>query len=216
MSPHSKKAFTLVEILFVVVIMGFISLGLYQFAVDTSRSLFTSTEKNEIADDIRQFTGEMTSIARAANYFYVYKSFETTDRNDIADRQNSGQSGDLALFVFLEPNANALLADNITRLVGYFRRPDTSDPEGKGPVLKFDIEFSSPMLSSAYTPEQLMASLDYNDDYPSIVELSKGLADGKLFYNFHEKSVMIKAQIIHGNAAKRVTDTYNFTISPRG
>jgi len=216
MYQPSKNAFTIVEILFVVVIAGFVSLGMYQFAVDTSRSLFTSTEKNEIADDIRQFTGEMTSIARAANYFYIYKSFKPEDRNDISDRQNSAQSGDLAIFIFLEPNANPLLADYITRIVGYFRRPDPDDAEDRGPVLKFDMSFPVPMISSAYTPESLMSSLSYDADYTNIVELSKGLADGKLFYNYHEKSVMIKAQIIHGNAAKRVTDTYNFTVSPRG
>jgi len=49
-----------------------------------------------------------------------------------------------------------------------------------------------------------------------VIELSRGLADERLFYNFWGRSVMVNGQIHHGNDAKRVTETYNFTISPRG
>jgi type II secretory pathway component PulJ len=210
------KGFTFVEIMFVLLIMGFVSIGLYQFAVDTSRALFTSTEKNEIADDIRQFTGEMEGVAKSANFAYVYTSFQANDRNDITDRRRDGQSGDCVIFVFVEANSNPLNPDLITKIVGYFRRPDTSDAEGRGPVLKFEKKFSPGRSVATYTPESLIADLAYSDDYPNVVELSKGLASGKLFYNYLDRSVMIKAEIIHGNAAKRVTDTYNFTVSPRG
>jgi hypothetical protein len=51
--------------------------------------------------------------------------------------------------------------------------------------------------------------------------MSKGLANGRLFYNIRSKSVMVNGQIIHrGGLGKtryeRATNTYNFTISPRG
>ena len=212
-----KRAFTFVEIMFVLVIAGFVSLGRYQFVVDSSKSLFTSTQKNEITDDIRQFTGEMTSIARSSNAVFVYKSFVLADRDAVADRLRDGQSGDFVLFVFVNVDStSAANPDRITRLVGYFRRPDLTDPEGKGPVLKFDIKYPSGMSVNTYTPESLINSLSYNGTYPSVVQLSKGLANGKLFYNYFNRSVMVKAQIVHGNKAKRITDTYNFTITPRG
>jgi len=59
-----------------------------------------------------------------------------------------------------------------------------------------------------------MATL--NAESTNVVQLSEGLADGRLFYNFKNRTVMINGKIIHGNQAKWVTDTYNFSISPRG
>jgi len=49
-----------------------------------------------------------------------------------------------------------------------------------------------------------------------VVQLAQGLADQCLFHNFWGKSVMINGQIVHGNNNTSATDTYNFTISPRG
>lgn len=44
-----------------------------------------------------------------------------------------------------------------------------------------------------------------------------GLATaGAVFQNFQNRSVVMRAKIIHGSRAKRVTNTYNFTITPRG
>ena len=66
------------------------------------------------------------------------------------------------------------------------------------------------------TIESLIPAISTVGTHETIVELSEGLADGKLFYNFRERSIMVNGQIYHGNDYKRVTDTYNFTISPRG
>jgi hypothetical protein len=43
-----------------------------------------------------------------------------------------------------------------------------------------------------------------------------GLSNRYNFYNYQNKSVITRAKIVHGNRAKRVTNTYNFTITPRG
>jgi len=38
-----------------------------------------------------------------------------------------------------------------------------------------------------------------------------------LFYNFLDRSIMVRGEIIHrGAVGKRVTNTYNYTVSPRG
>ena len=49
-----------------------------------------------------------------------------------------------------------------------------------------------------------------------MLELAKGLANERLFYNYRDHSIVVNGQILHGNAARSVTNTYNFTISPRG
>jgi hypothetical protein len=50
-----------------------------------------------------------------------------------------------------------------------------------------------------------------------VVNDLEGLTPNGLFFeNFQNRSVLIRAKILHGNQAKRVTNTYNFTITPRG
>jgi hypothetical protein len=50
-----------------------------------------------------------------------------------------------------------------------------------------------------------------------VIELSKGLSNGKLFYNYYDRSIMVRGEIIHrGTATRRATNTYNFTVTPRG
>lgn len=36
------------------------------------------------------------------------------------------------------------------------------------------------------------------------------------FLNYKNRSVIVRTKILHGNQAKRVTNTYNFTVTPRG
>ena len=51
-----------------------------------------------------------------------------------------------------------------------------------------------------------------------MIELSEGLSDGRLFHNFYGRSVMVNGEIIQdtGKGARVASNTYNFTISPRG
>jgi prepilin-type N-terminal cleavage/methylation domain-containing protein len=39
---------------------------------------------------------------------------------------------------------------------------------------------------------------------------------GFSFLNYQNRSVIVRTKILHGNQAKRVTNTYNFTVTPRG
>ena len=109
--------------------------------------------------------------------------------------------------------------------MGYYRDADASDKNSEGPVKRFEIRYRDPDTSGTattyrptdkYLPEDLLDAVVPARDCTTVVQLSKGLADGQLFYNYLDQSIMLKAQIIHGNAAKRITDTYNYTVSPRG
>lgn len=213
MKHKSNRGFTFVEIMFVLLIAGFVSLGLFQFVVDSSRVIFVSTEKNDLVVNIREFSGEMHKVAKSANVAYTYASFNLSDRNVASKRLQDGLSGNFVLFVTMEANANPLNPDLIKKLVGYFIVPDAN---GAGALKKFEINYPSGMDSSSNTPESLIAALSPSGSYVEVIQLVQGLSSGKVFYNYKNRSVMIKARFIQGNNAKRVTSAYNFTISPRG
>jgi hypothetical protein len=103
----------------------------------------------------------------------------------------------------------------IERIVGYYRAPSNpSDPTSEGPVRKFDLTFS-PSTTSALS--SLLPATSTVGDHPEVIELSRGLSDGKLFYNYYDRSIMIRGEIIHrGTVTRRATNTYNFTVTPRG
>ncbi|MBN1403957.1 MAG: prepilin-type N-terminal cleavage/methylation domain-containing protein [Opitutales bacterium] len=212
------KGFTIAELLVALTISAFVFMGLFQFTFATSRMLFDSTAKIDVNRDVRMFTQHMTNYARAANQFYIYKSFDFADRDDSDDRKRDGESGDFLLLIYQEPWPDPDDTECITRLVGYFRKPDGSGDDATGPVYRFEIVYSSSNYKNTLTntPESLIAHLSASGDYDQVWELSRGMADGKLFYNFFDRSIMIKAELYRGNNARRISDTYNFTVSPRG
>lgn len=225
-----KSGYTLAEIVIVMAIVGFVLIGVGQLLLDTARTSFITAEKLDINADVRQFTLEMAHNARAANHFLIYRSFNAADRNGFDDRLRDGESGDLLVLVFLEPWPNVNSPEHYTRIVGYFREGDPANPSSEGPVKRFDMRFhdpngpvppgsSGPYVNAGEHVDQLertLAGLSVSGNYPTVVQLSRGLSDGQLFYNYFDRSILIKAQIIHGNVAKRITDTYNYTVSPRG
>ena len=141
-------------------------------------------------------------------------------------RKRDGESGDFLLLITygddLSPydtNGTTVYPDDvdyskpITKLVGYYRIVEDSANQ-TGPVRKFTVY---PTGSDRYkSVEELIPSSSTAGTHPIVIELSKGLANQRLFYNYHDSSIMVNGQIIHGTSAKRITDTYNFTISPRG
>ena len=201
--------------MFVVLISSFISIGLCQFIVDSARVMFTSTEKNDIVSNIRQFTGEMESVAKSSNVAYVYKTFNSGDRATSANRLHDGQSGNFVMFISVQANTNPLNPDQITKIVGYFLTPDAT---GTGPLKKFTLDYSAaPLDSVANPPETLIAGLTASSaQCKELIQLVQGLSSGNVFYDYMDRSVMVKSKFIQGNSDKRVTNTYSFTISPRG
>jgi prepilin-type N-terminal cleavage/methylation domain-containing protein len=211
-----RRGFTLVELMISMFIFALVITGLFRFSYMANNMLFDSIGKIDINRDVRVFTQLMSNHARAANEFYIYPSFNSYDRDEIADRARADQTGDFLLLIYQEPWPDLDSPEHITKLIGYFRRSEGAD--GTGPVMRFEINYAEGDYkdTTEVTPEELLSGLDADGDYERVWELSRGLADGNLFYNFYDRSIMIKAELFRGNRARRITETYNFTVSPRG
>jgi len=222
---RGHAGFTLTEILVTTALMGLLGVGLFSLFLQSLNLFHFDAAKLRVNRDIRTFTSEMTDNATYANYFMVFPDFETrsttvsyedaegdTQSVTVDASVNNGQSGDMLVLVYTDVDAPS----KINRLVGYYR--DADDEDSEGPVRTFDVTISP---SSASPIWQLLPAAGTRADWPEVIEISKGLANGKLFYNFRDRSVMVKGQIIHrGGIGKtryeRATNTYNFTVSPRG
>lgn len=224
MTPSSKRGLTLAEVVITLAIVGMISAAFFQFTGSTNRLLFDSAEKLMVNKDIRTFSEEMVTEVTAADQFYIYPTFDANNRDDAGDRQLDGQTGDFIFLLYMQPwPANDVTnPEHVTRIVGFFRQPDAT---GKGPVYKFEENYNPgsyvDTTATGYTPETLITHLNFTNPgppYSRVVELSRGLASasGDLFYNYWGRAIMVKGEFIHGNDARRITDTYNFTVSPKG
>jgi prepilin-type N-terminal cleavage/methylation domain-containing protein len=216
-----KFGFSLPEVIVALGVFSMVSGGLLSFHVQMLKGGLFSEQKNMINRDMRKVTTEFNNIAKAANYFVLYKSFESVDRNTEEDRLYSNRSGDFVVFVFTSPSTSTFGSQPVNRIVGYFREPqDLDDVSNVGPVLKFDVNFNTPVDIGDKGNNKLEDLFPIGNgrsgNFDQVVELSKGLANGKLFYNFEKKSIMVNGQIFHGHLGNRITDTYNFTVSPRG
>jgi len=228
-SSRKPRGFTLVEMLVAVTIMGIISAVMMRAFLQVLNIYFYDTAKIQINHDIRTFTGAMSENATYANYFKIFPAYNNLSRttttlvnsNDpdqgyttaMTDSSvNDGQSGDCLVLVYKDPANDTL----INRIMVYFRSPDPTT--GIGPVRVLDL----PVTPSSNLPVfQLIPDIADPTIYPIVVQLSQDVATGKLFYNYHDRAIIVKGNILQrGGATNSVhataTDTYNFTVSPRG
>ncbi len=221
---------TLVELMVSVTIMGTLMVGVSSFFIQNFKASFVTQEKLEINRDVRTVTSEMSGEARQANSFVLYKSFFPLPNNYSPNgdfrkppnnvsgqdyRLHSQQEGDFVVFIFNGEDDNFYdsIPAPIVRLIGYFR-DDREVSGSEAPVLKFDIDI--PVSQQRKSVEELIPSIQEAEEFTEVIDMVNGLANGFLFYNIKGKSVLVNGKIIHGNDAKEVTGTYNFTISPRG
>jgi prepilin-type N-terminal cleavage/methylation domain-containing protein len=141
----------------------------------------------------------------------------------------------------LDPNNNPTLSGGqVIRLVGYWIAPNRSI-SGENAIYSFDTDryktsgattwttswgvtlpatLSDSGVSGTTTLEALLPAATSAwataAEFPILVNNVSGLTNGYCFYNYQNKSIVTRAKILHGNRAKRVTNTYNFTITPRG
>lgn len=208
-----QNGYTLPEILIALTILGFILTGVASMTIQSGKTLFVSTEKLEINADIRFFTQLLASEARSANAFLIYPSSNEERRDSISDRLRDGEAGDFLALVFLEPFPTASDDEHITRIICYYR---DSDDEQAGPVNRVDYTLPTPVDPSLITPESAIITTMGSGESSEIVTLARGLAGNFLFFNERDETVIVNGQIVHGNVARQVTDTYNFAVSPRG
>ena len=133
-------------------------------------------------------------------------------------------------------NNPALMTVTIQRIVGYWIAPNR-EISGETALYVFDSNDSRTTGASAWTtpwgqtfPVTLSGTTTVESLLPAdtqtwamhnafdiVVNDLEGLTSNSLFFeNFQNRSILIRTKILHGNQAKRVTNTYNFTITPRG
>jgi len=214
----NKKGLTIVELIIALTVSTIVLGGLLSFNIQLIKGGMFSEQKNQINRDIRKITTELSEVSKESNYFVIYESFDQSDRDEPGDRLYSNQSGDFVLFVKTSDTAVGFGIFPVETIVGYFRESTSNgELDDVGPVRKFEVTFSSPVdITSSTTLEALIPSLTSATKFSEIVELSKGTVQGNMFYNFANKSVMVNGQLYHGQKGNRSSDTYNFTVSPRG
>ncbi len=195
-----RRGFTLAEIMvtlgvfsvLMTAVLAFFIHGLQIYRYDLGRQL--------VNRDMRSFTNELSDNAVEANYFRVYRSFD--------DRTLMGveQSGDFALFVYTNPSN----PEEVIRVVGYYRAASGSD---SGPVRRFTVDCTPTKTSNPIT---LAPETSTRNTWDEVLEMSRGLSDGRLFYNF-DRTVIVRGEITRrGSNLKNAVSTYNFTVAPRG
>ena len=213
--------FTLVEVLIATTILIIMVTAILSFFINMMKSYKYNTFRLEINRDVRTFTNEMTSVATQANYFVILSDFSTrttgTSPNFSLASIADGDSGDCLLLVFKDDSDDT----KIQRLVGYYHDPDATTLSG--PVRKFDLTISPTVSgSSLWTLMPDTTTLHTNPDIISAGTVGRATGttnSGKLFYNFYNRSVMVKGQITYTSSdglTRRAGSTYNFTVSPRG
>lgn len=196
-----KKGFSLTEILVAMGAFGLVMGGAMSLLMSSMNFAGYNEGKLLVNRDIRKFTSELSDFATYSNFFVIYKSF--SDRTVI----DEGGSGDFLVLAYVDDTDPTLF----TAVIGYYRDATAGE---EGPVKKFAYQLPSVSL----TLDQILpATNDNGSTHTEIIELSKGLSNGQLFYNFFNRSITIQGEILHqGSNLKRATNTYNFTVSPRG
>jgi prepilin-type N-terminal cleavage/methylation domain-containing protein len=214
-SPRASRGYTLIEVLVAVTLLGLITVGVISFVFQAMRIYVYDGGRLMVNKDMRTFTSALANDAVASNYFRIYPDFQTRT-SFVTD----GTSGDFLILAYTNTTASTG-AFLITQLVGYYRDvPATStDPAALGPVRRFAVNIATadqtkdlPTLIAQYVPTTASSS------YPVVIQLAQGLSDGSLFYDYRDRSVMVRGQIVdYGSAGARAAiNTYNFTVSPRG
>jgi prepilin-type N-terminal cleavage/methylation domain-containing protein len=133
-------------------------------------------------------------------------------------------------------NNPSIMTVRVDRIVGYWIAPNR-DISGETALYTFDtddyrsaaaVTWSTPWaktfpvtLSPVVTVESLLpgntSAWATYAGFDIIVNDMAGLTGSGLFFeNFQNRSALVRTKILHGNQAKRVTNTYNFTVTPRG
>jgi len=218
---HSR-GFTLVEILIVTTIVSFVVGGtilLVRHAIETNAY---DTGRIQVTNDMMKLTASMATDAVYSNYFIIYPSFSlrsvtsgsgssaVTADNAVTD----GSSGDMVVLVTATTNATTGTTA-ATGLVGYYR--DSSASTTAGPVRRFSVTLSSPSSAAIYTLLNTYVPVGSDSSNPIVIPLALGESNGSLFYNYFNRSIMLKSQIEEaGNLYQQAQSTYNFTVAPRG
>lgn len=194
---RSRSAFTLTELMVALAVAGVISLIFASFMKSNLSLNYFTAGKINVGKDVRDFTVHLSDAGRMASDFRIFPSFQ-----DRTESVSDGRSGDYLVFYYTDEN------NRLVRLIGFYR----SGAQGEESSVRWhDLKVKGDEdVLTLPSPNEL-------ENFPVILHLTRGMADGRLFANFYEQSVMVSGEIIHpGDRQRRATNFYNFTVSPRG
>jgi prepilin-type N-terminal cleavage/methylation domain-containing protein len=208
-----SRGYTLIEILVTMGLLALITVGVLRFGIQALNTYFYDSGRLMVNKDIRTFTSDLATDAVASNYFRIFSDFQSRT-TPITD----GLSGEFLVLIYTDSNVSTG-AIVITQVVGYYRDPvNPSDPTSLGPVRKFNATIASADQSKSLTDLlNQYAPTSTAHSNPVVIQLAQGLSDGNLFYDYYDRSIMIRGQIVErGDQTRSAVNTYNFTVSPRG
>jgi len=213
-----RRGYTLAEVMITLLISGFVMAGLAQFMLSSTRLLYDSALRTDLDADMRRFTQRILEDAQTSDAFYLYDSFQGSDRAavDGSDRLAVDTSGDFLLFVYTEPQPYTNSTVYLTKLVGYFRKPSTTgDVTSRGPVLRFEINYAEQTTPATSVLETLISGLNYDaEGYTQVIANATGRYNNRLFYNQSTECVMIGGEFYRGNVARSSTEIFRLAITP--
>jgi prepilin-type N-terminal cleavage/methylation domain-containing protein len=275
----SCRAFTLMEVLIALTICGFVMDGLMKLYFFVLSNDYIAEQRLGANDDVRYFTQQMISDARASNIVQLYPCFYSyTSANNVFPFTGAGadstpvtysttpvalgQTGDFLVFLsyndpFIGPPAYTGIGPvppmGVNRIILYWIAPNRApfdgsipgtpaetamyryDSRNTGGVLPWNglnIGTTPVVLSTAGSlpailPAGTLANAQANWAQIVINDVRGQATDsiagdiGLNFINWQNTnktnaSILMHSLILHGNASKRLTDTYNFTITPGG
>ena len=213
-----KQAFTLPEVMMTVSILSIVYVMASSFIFSNMQMNAMTTGKTLVSRDIRQFTQRFGQDARAANHMVIFKGIAG---NNQIPQLNSGDTGDFILFYYQEYDYSQKKL-MINRVTGYYRVVHNT-ATGEGPVFRF-VETGLWDTVNDYSPPRphgngLVSQMTGSAlTVQEVVQLTRGLADGNLFYNYAQRrAVIVRGEIDNpGRMGQNAINTYNFTVFPRG
>jgi hypothetical protein len=225
-----SKAFTLTEALVALFVCSLAGAGLVALLRQVLHVYYYDSGRIAVNKDIRSFTQQMDTDAAFANNFMIFPNFATRKDDTTGLDANVADTGSGDFLVLItqitcaaddKPAVGMKAGNNyITSLTGYYRDAAAGVT---GPVRRFSITI--PNVDPTTRGTAPMASI--LDEYmkpetagsnPAVIQLAQGLANGMLFYDYRDRSIMVRGQIIEsgGKGNPLAVSTYNFTVSTRG
>ena len=238
--------FTMVELLVAMSVSLLVLGGVVGFFIQGLNTFYYDSGRLMVNRDNRAFASQLAKDGSQARYFVIFPNFlarsKVVSGVTIDDIANDSQSGDFLLFCYTRPlmvgNPAGRGKEMVVKIIGYYRDYTGMDanlaidqPENGGPIRRFEVNIPDPGIEVSTTvnyqhyqllqPLAPVSGLDPSTGkpWPVAVNTARGTrVDGRLFYNFRKGSAVISGQFQEaGNLRSRfVTNTYNFSVSPRG
>lgn len=208
MSHHKIRGFTLVEIMVAVTILGMLMAGVLFYFIQQLKLSYANEYKNVINKEVRHLVSTVSLDTKSSNYFLLY-----TDFDQRVPQKNQGTGDFIVLVTLGEPQISGGVYGNrpVTNIIGYYR-VITDPAKNLGDIRRFEKNLNN------VTPASLISNLPTRseiNDAPIVFRNVEGLANDQVFYNFREKSLILKMQFKRGGDMTSVKHHLSFTVSPR-